>query len=376
MPPGILRHVLVRTTDDEREASVMLVVTANHKSLRAPVRALLDSDDRPDGFFVNINDRPGPYMVGRETLRIDGRSHVREDMLGTSFLISPTAFFQTNVRAARLLLQAGPGRGRRRPARCSISTAAAACSRVPLAQRGAWVVAVEENRQAVRDAEANLRLNKVPPSRVRLVAERAEDAMHRLQQEMFEVVVLDPPRQGCPDAVLDGVCRLEPGRIVYVSCNPERLAVERARLERGGYRLSRLQGVDMFPHTDHIEAVAVFEPACGPHMAQTTPADSVPHPRSSCCVPAPPRRSRCFSSAATTASPSWPAPTCFPAGAWTRRMPAAAETRRFWASRRDSPISRTADEVALSRRGRARVDGRGQCASSAVWTTSCPSRTG
>ena len=120
---------------------------------------------------------------------------------------------------------------------------------------------MEENRQAVRDAEANLRLNKVPPSRVRLVAERAEDAMHRLQQEMFEVVVLDPPRQGCPDAVLDGVCRLEPGRIVYVSCNPERLAVERARLERGGYRLSRLQGVDMFPHTDHIEAVAVFDPA-------------------------------------------------------------------------------------------------------------------
>ena len=105
VPPGILRHVLVRTSDDEREASVMLVVTANHKSLRAPVRALLDSDDRPDGVFVNINDRPGPFMVGRETLRIDGRSHVREDMLGTSFLISPTAFFQTNVRAARALLQ-------------------------------------------------------------------------------------------------------------------------------------------------------------------------------------------------------------------------------------------------------------------------------
>ncbi len=260
VPPGILRHVLVRTTDDEREASVMLVVTANHKSLRAPVRALLDSDDRPDGIFVNINDRPGPYMVGRETLRIDGRSHVREDMLGTSFLISPTAFFQTNVRAARLLLQlvldeVGPAS----PLLDLYS--GGGLFTVPLAQRGAWVVAVEENRQAVRDAEANLRLNKVPPSRVRLVAERAEDAMHRLQLEMFEVVVLDPPRQGCPDAVLDGVCRLEPARIVYVSCNPERLAVERARLERGGYRLSRLQGVDMFPHTDHIEAVAVFEPA-------------------------------------------------------------------------------------------------------------------
>jgi len=260
IPPGILRHVLVRTSDDEREASVMLVVTANHKSLRAPVRGLLESPDRPDGFFVNINDRPGPYMVGRETIRIDGRSHVREDMLGTSFLISPTAFFQTNVGAARELLQVVLDEvGEASPVLDLYS--GGGLFTVPLARHGAWVVAVEENWHAVRDAEANLRLNKVPAARVRLVAERAEDAMPRLQQETFEVVVLDPPRQGCPDAVLDGICRLEPGRIVYVSCNPERLAVERARMARGGYVMTRLQAVDMFPHTDHVEAVAVFDPA-------------------------------------------------------------------------------------------------------------------
>jgi 23S rRNA (uracil1939-C5)-methyltransferase len=249
----------VRTSDDEREASVMLVVTANHKSLRAPVRGLLESTDRPDGFFININDRPGPFMVGRETIRIDGRSHVRENMLGTSFLISPTAFFQTNVRAARELLQVVlDGVGEASPVLDLYS--GGGLFTVPLARHGAWVVAVEENRQAVKDAAANLRLNQVQPSRVRLVADRAEDAIRRLQQEMFEVVVLDPPRQGCPDAVLDGVCRLEPGRIVYVSCNPARLAVERLRLERGGYLMSRLQAVDMFPHTDHLEAVAVFDP--------------------------------------------------------------------------------------------------------------------
>jgi 23S rRNA (uracil1939-C5)-methyltransferase len=259
VPPGILRHVVIRTSDDEREASVMLVVTANHKSLRTPVRGLLESADRPDGLFVNINDRPGPYMVGRQTIRIDGRSHVREDMLGTSFLISPTAFFQTNVRAARELLQVVLQEvGESSPVLDLYS--GGGLFTVPLARHGAWVVAVEENRQAMRDAEANLRLNKVPPDRVRLMPARAEDAMARLQQEMFEVIVLDPPRQGCPDAVIDGICRLEPGRIVYVSCNPERLAVERVRLERGGYVMSRLQAVDMFPHTDHIEAVAVFDP--------------------------------------------------------------------------------------------------------------------
>ena len=178
-------------------------------------------------------------------------------MLGTGFLISPTAFFQTNVRAARELLrlvldEAGD------TARVLDLYSGSGLFAIPLARQGARVVAVEENRQAVKDAEANLRLNRVPDDTVRLLAARTEDAMPRLSREQFDVVVMDPPRQGCPDAVLDAVGRLQPRRVVYVSCNPETLAAERGRIERAGYRLSRLQGVDMFPHTDHIEAVAVF----------------------------------------------------------------------------------------------------------------------
>jgi 23S rRNA (uracil1939-C5)-methyltransferase len=259
VPPGILRHVLARTSADEREVSLMLVVTENHKSLRVPIRGLLNSAERPDGFFLNINDRPGPYMVGRKTMRLDGRSHVREDMLGASFLISPAAFFQTNVLAARELLQLVLMEvGLLSPVLDLYS--GGGLFTIPLARGGTHVAAVEENRDAVGDAAANLRLNRIPSSLVRLMATRAEDAIAALQREVFEAVILDPPRQGCPDAVLDGICRLEPQRIVYVSCNPEKLALERRRLQHGGYRLARLHGVDMFPHTNHIEAVAVFEP--------------------------------------------------------------------------------------------------------------------
>ena len=103
--PGILRHVVIRTTANGREASAMLVVTRNDKALRAPVKGLLASPERPDGFFVNIHAKPGPYMVGDETIKIDGRSHVKEVIGGVSYLVSPTAFFQTNVGAAEILVR-------------------------------------------------------------------------------------------------------------------------------------------------------------------------------------------------------------------------------------------------------------------------------
>lgn len=260
VPPGVLRHVLIRTTANEREAVVMLVVAANHKALRTPVRAFLEGAERPDGFFLNIHDRPDPYMVGRETLRLAGRSHVREDMLGTGFLISPTAFFQTNVGAARIMLRSVLDELSQSHRILDLYSGGGLFT-VPLARAGARVVAIEENRQAVKDAEANLRLNRVDPDAVRLIAARVEDAMARVGRERFDTVVLDPPRQGCSESVIDRVCSLGVPSIAYVSCNPERLSVEQRRFRQHGYRMRYLQGIDMFPHTEHIEALAMFERA-------------------------------------------------------------------------------------------------------------------
>jgi 23S rRNA (uracil1939-C5)-methyltransferase len=234
------------------------VVAANHKALRTPVRAFLGGPEVPDGFFLNLHDRDDPYMVGRETIRLSGRSHVREEMAGTSFLISPTAFFQTNVRAARSLLELVLGHASGASRVLDLYSGSGLFA-LPLARAGARVTAIEDNRQAMKDADANLRLNRIPAEQVRLVPRRVEDALSRIGREQFEVVVLDPPRQGCPDTVIDRVCALGTGRIVYVSCNPEQLATEQPRFRQGGFRLAGIRGVDMFPHTEHIEAVALFE---------------------------------------------------------------------------------------------------------------------
>lgn len=254
----LLRHLIIRTTKDDREAVAMLVVTHNDKSLRRPVRALLESKDSPDGFFININDVPGPFMIGPKTIRIAGNRQVREKVGGLSYLISPEAFFQTNVGAAAVLqrcVMEGIG-----SARLALDLyCGSGLFSLPLAAAGVRVIGIEENRQAIRDAEMNVRLNRIPDGRAKFVCARVEDGLARVRRETWDAVILDPPRQGCPKPVLEAVFEeIAPQRAVYVSCNPETLAEELPIIFKAGYRAERIEAVDMFPHTDHIETVVRF----------------------------------------------------------------------------------------------------------------------
>ena len=257
---GPLRHVIIRVTQDGRQASAMLVVHRNDKSLRTPVKKFLASPEKPDGFFINIHDQPGPFMVGDETIKIEGRSHVKEVVNGVSYLVSPTAFFQTNVGAAAaivaIVLEELGGARTVLDLYCGTGLFA-----LQLAKAGASVTAVEENRQAIKDAEANARLNRIPQGQVRFIAGRVEDELARMSvRPTRDTVVLDPPRQGCPPRVLSAVFEhLRPAKAVYVSCNPDALAMELPVILKAGYRVARAQAVDMFPHTNHIETVMAFD---------------------------------------------------------------------------------------------------------------------
>jgi 23S rRNA (uracil1939-C5)-methyltransferase len=186
---------------------------------------------------------------------------VRESVGGASFLISPTAFFQTNVEAAEVLLQLVLEHAPVQPAlRILDLYAGSGLFSLPLAARGHHVTAVEDNVQAVKDANANVRLNRLPAANVRLHASRVEDALQRMQRETFDLVILDPPRLGCPPEVLHGVfARLRAPKVIYVSCNPATLAAELPRILDEGYRIRSVQPVDMFPHTTHIESVVVLQ---------------------------------------------------------------------------------------------------------------------
>ena len=235
----------------------MLVVARKDKALRTPVKKFLASEERPDGFFVNIH--PGARAVhGRRRDDQDRRPQSREGMVGgVSYLVSPTAFFQTNVGAAEqlvnLVLEEVGAAKTVLDLYCGTGCFRCRSRSRREGDRG------RGNRQAIADAEANVRLNRMPPGQIRFIAARVEDALARVGKEPWDAVVLDPPRQGCPPGCCAVFERIRPARAVYVSCNPDALAKELPVILKTGYRVTRMQPVDMFPHTDHIETVMAFE---------------------------------------------------------------------------------------------------------------------
>jgi 23S rRNA (uracil1939-C5)-methyltransferase len=258
-PEGALRHVALRVGARTGATMATLVVAdGRDKRLRDATRRALDQPHAPDSFHLNIHERADAYVFGDETRHVRGPRHLRDVVAGTTFLLSPTAFFQTNVHAAeilvRLVLEALPAGEAVLDLYAGVGLFA-----LPLAARGDRVIAVEENRAATEDGVAAIRLNGIAPDRCRFVARRVEAALRSIRPTDATHAVMDPPREGCDPFVIDDVFRrLRPARLAYLSCNPEALARDLRAIVRHGYRIERLQPVDMFPHTAHIETVAVL----------------------------------------------------------------------------------------------------------------------
>jgi 23S rRNA (uracil1939-C5)-methyltransferase len=264
--PAALAGVAVRVGHASTERMTTIVAADERDPIvRAITKRFLR--DRPDtSVHLNLHTKRDGYVFGPVTRRLAGTERLREVVEGMSFLISPTAFFQTNVRAAgvlvRLVLDAVPAGGF-----VLDLYAGAGLFALPLAARGDRVLAVEEHPEAVADGHASLRLNRLDPARCRLVASRAEAFLRsRLARPRRapDAVVLDPPRSGCSQEVLAGVFgTLEPSRAVYVSCDPIALARDLREIVRHQYQVRSVQPVDMFPHTPYVETVVVLERKTG-----------------------------------------------------------------------------------------------------------------
>jgi 23S rRNA (uracil1939-C5)-methyltransferase len=257
MNAGVLRSIAVRVATTGQEVMATLVVANDRdKQLRAATRRGMEDPGAPTALHLNLHPRGDAFIFGRDTRRISGPERLRDEVAGTSFLISPTAFFQTNLHAAailvRLVLEAIPD-----VAMVLDLYAGAGLFALPLAKRGHRVMAIEENRSAIADGEASARLNRVAPERCRFIAGRVESALASVRAA--DAVVLDPPREGCsPQVIREVLGRIRPARVVYISCNPEALARDLAEAAAFPYAIDAVQPVDMFPHTAHVETVVTL----------------------------------------------------------------------------------------------------------------------
>ena len=262
---GVLRYLMVRTNRRGEALATLVTASAELPQKEALREALQAALPNLRGAVQNVNPRPTQEILGRRCRTLFGAEALEDELCGLRFRISPLSFYQVNPpQAERLYEQAREfcdlhGRELVVDAYCGAGTIG-----LSLAGKAARVIGIEIVPEAVRDAQANAARNGV--GNAEFLAGACEEVLPRLVAQGLrpDVVVLDPPRRGCEEAVLRAAAQSAPSRIVYVSCNPATLARDAHRLDALGYRLQAARPVDMFPWTGEVETAALFLPTSKP----------------------------------------------------------------------------------------------------------------
>lgn len=258
---GFLRHAVVRTGHQSGEVLVTLVTNGeDFPASRAFCRELVKRCPCITTVVQNVNERRTNVVLGEREKRLYGPGFILDRLCRLSFRISSQSFYQVNVVQTEVLYECAmelaslDGAQSVMDAYCGTGTIG-----LVAAARGAReVVGVDTVESAVRDARENARHNGV--ENARFVAADAGAFMREQAAAgaRFDVVFMDPPRAGAAEEFLEALCALEPERVVYVSCNPRTQAHDASYLVERGYTVQKVQPVDMFPHTDHVETVVLM----------------------------------------------------------------------------------------------------------------------
>lgn len=258
---GVLRHLVTKVGFTTNE--VMVVLVANGKKLPYLKELASVLEENVPGFktlVVNVNREKTNVILGRENIVVYGDGKINDYIGELVFEISPLSFFQVNPVQTEVLYNKVLEYADLKEndtvfdIYCGIGTIS-----LFLAQKAKKVYGIEIVEDAIKDAKINANLNNL--DNVEFYVGKAEEVVPKMYKEgkTANVVVVDPPRKGCDEKVLDTIVSMKPDRVVYVSCNPSTLARDLAYLDERGYKCLEVQPVDMFPHTMHVESVAKLE---------------------------------------------------------------------------------------------------------------------
>lgn len=271
---GIVRHILIRTGYHTKEIMVCLIINAAKASCLKNAEQLTESLREMDGMtsvMVNFNTEKTNVILGKKSEVLWGQPYI-EDFIGdVKYQISPQSFFQVNPMQteklyAKALEYAGlTGNETVWDLYCGIGTIS-----LFLAKNARKVYGVEIVPQAIEDARNNAKRNGIDNAEFfvgkaeEVVPAFYEKALKQAQDSEAgksirpDVVVVDPPRKGCEEVLLETIVKMQPQRIVYVSCDSATLARDLKFLSANGYAVKKVQPVDQFGHSVHIETVALL----------------------------------------------------------------------------------------------------------------------
>ena len=258
---GVLRHVLIRKGYFTGQILVVLVTGSyQFPGKNNFVAALCKAHPEITTVIHSINGAKTSMVLGEQQKTVKGPGFISDRLLGCTFRISAGSFYQVNpIQTEKLYSQALQmadltGTESVLDAYCGTGTIG-----ILAAKAAKNVIGVELNRQAVQDAIINAKINQV--QNIRFVCDDAGRFLQKAaaKNEVPEVVIMDPPRAGSDEAFLSALVYASPKKVVYISCNPETQARDVQYLTKHGYKIMNMQPVDLFPHTDHVENIALIQ---------------------------------------------------------------------------------------------------------------------
>ncbi len=260
---GFLRHIIIRRGHYSHEMMVILV-TRTAKFFQGNRIAEAIQSELPEVVSViqNVNSEKTNVIMGKEDILLAGKETIEDQLLGKTYRISPQSFYQVNTKQAEKLYQTAIDFAQLKAddvvidAYCGIGTIG-----LSFAENVKHVYGVEVVPQAIEDAQYNAKINGA--ENVTYQIGKAEKVMKQWEQLGIQpdVVFVDPPRKGLAEEFIQASAELSPDRIIYISCNPATLARDLERYGELGYQAQKVQPVDLFPQTYHIEAVVLLSKA-------------------------------------------------------------------------------------------------------------------
>jgi len=257
---GLIRYVLVRTGYETGQILVIIVTAREMFPGRNNfIKALREAHPEVTSIVQNVNPRHTSIVLGDFERVLYGKGSIEDLLLGKRFLISARTFFQINHKQTEIMYKKALELAKPKPDDIIVELySGVGAIGIIFSGHVKKVIGVELNRESVKNAMQNVRMNQV--RNVKFYAADAKNFLsdYLAQGEKAGIMIVDPPREGLDTAVIEAIIALKPEKLCYLSCNPETLIRDLRRLVDADYEFRQVQPIDMFPQTSHVESVVML----------------------------------------------------------------------------------------------------------------------